>query len=104
MQRQHMKLKVLVIAAGAAVSTAAAFASEPVMISRFARDTGLSPAEVALTLGDNYHVVEAQYYARPSMRGHLARLTREAHDHRMAARVPPDRRGTTFAKLPPLDQ
>lgn len=104
MQRQHMKLKVLVVAAGAAVSTAAVFASEPVMVSRFARDTGLSPTEVVVTLGDNYHVVEAQYYARPSTRGHLARLALEAHDRQMAARLPPARSGNTLAKLPTLDQ
>ena len=103
MKLQHMKLKVFVLAAGA-VSTAAVLASEPVMVSRFARDTGLSPAEVVLTLGDNYHVVEAQYNARPSTRGHLARLTLEAHDRRMAARLPPARSGDILATLPPLDQ
>ena len=103
MQNQHNKPRAFLFSTCAAVAcTAPALAADPVMISRFARDTGLPPAEVVLTLGENIGLVEAQYNARPSSRGHLARLTGEAHDRQMAERLPDS--GHSLAGLLPPDR
>lgn len=76
-----------------AVATAASapsMAAESLMINRLAKATGLAPAEVVLALGDNINTAECQYYAHPSVRGHLARTTEQAYRRMVAERRPVD--------------
>lgn len=74
----------------ATVASAPSIAAESLMVNRIARATGLSPADVVQALGDNINTAECQYYAHPSIRGHLARTTELAYRRMVAERRPVD--------------
>lgn len=74
----------------AIAASAPSIAAESLMVNRLAKATGLAPAEVVLALGDNMTYAECQYYAHPSVRGHLARTTAQAYRRMVADRRPAD--------------
>jgi hypothetical protein len=80
-------LATALLAAGTAAS-ATSIAAESLMVNRLAKATGLAPADVVLALGDNIAYAECQYYAHPSVRGHLARTTEQAYRRMVADRRP----------------
>ena len=72
----------------AVVASGPSTAAGNVMVNRLAKATGLTPAEVVLALGDNIDYAECQYYAHPSIRGHLARSTERAYRRMVADHHP----------------
>lgn len=74
----------------ATVASTPLIAAESLMVNRLAKATGLAPADVVLALGDNIVYAECQYYAHPSVRGHLARTTERAYRRMVADRRPAD--------------
>lgn len=83
---EHICIAALLGAAAASIAPAAAL-ERNVMVTRLAKDTGWTPAEVVFALGDRWDVVETNYYARKSMRGYLAKVTAQVYAQWLAVQA-----------------